>query len=155
MAAVSSLIPGPLSLRGLSDFNAYHQINANLVIFFPSARPGSAGQRRPLLNALIGGWHVSGIFAGQPASPSPSTTASPGLPTGTLKATLNRTGHRRRRPIQERHVNGVESARTFSPTQQRRKRLSVRSGRVNQECANTSSAMACSTSTRLSKDSVG
>ncbi len=53
----------PLALRGLSDFNAYNQLNANLVYQLPLGR----GQRfeggaSPLLNELIGGWHVSGIF---------------------------------------------------------------------------------------------
>ena len=53
----------PLSLRGLSDFNAYHQVNANLVYRPPFGK----GQRfvqnaGPLLNALVGGWHVSGVF---------------------------------------------------------------------------------------------
>jgi len=53
----------PLSLRGLSDFNAYHQINANLVYLLPFGK-GQAVQSNasPLLNAIIGGWHVSGIF---------------------------------------------------------------------------------------------
>ena len=53
----------PLSLRGLSDFNAFHQMNANLVYLLPfgkgqrfAAGSGSA------LQALIGGWHVSGLF---------------------------------------------------------------------------------------------
>ncbi len=53
----------PLALRGLSDFNAFHQINSNLVYRLPFGRGqvlgGGAG---PLLNALIGGWHVSGVF---------------------------------------------------------------------------------------------
>jgi hypothetical protein len=53
----------PLSLRGLSDFNAFHQINANLVYLLPFGKGqrflGSAGT---LLNELVGGWHVSGIF---------------------------------------------------------------------------------------------
>jgi hypothetical protein len=53
----------PLSLRGLSDFNAFHQINANLVYQLPFGKgqrflPG-AGK---LLNEVVGGWHVSGIF---------------------------------------------------------------------------------------------
>jgi hypothetical protein len=53
----------PLSLRGLSDFNAFHQINANLVYQLPLGK----GQRflsnaGTLLNELVGGWHVSGIF---------------------------------------------------------------------------------------------
>ena len=53
----------PLSLRGLSDFNAFNQINANLVYRLPFGK----GQRlaataSPLLNAVIGGWHVSGVF---------------------------------------------------------------------------------------------
>ncbi|MGC2473822.1 MAG: TonB-dependent receptor [Candidatus Sulfotelmatobacter sp.] len=53
----------PLSLRGLSDFNAFHQINANLVYLLPFGKGlrvlSSAGTA---LNALVGGWHVSGIF---------------------------------------------------------------------------------------------
>jgi hypothetical protein len=53
----------PLSLRGLSDFNAFHQINANLVYQLPFGRGqrfgGNAGR---VLNQLINGWHVSGIF---------------------------------------------------------------------------------------------
>lgn len=53
----------PLSLRGLSDFNAFHQINANLVYQLPFGKGqrfvGSAGT---VLNELVGGWHVSSIF---------------------------------------------------------------------------------------------
>ncbi|MGA2099543.1 MAG: TonB-dependent receptor [Candidatus Sulfotelmatobacter sp.] len=53
----------PLSLRGLSDFNAFNQINANLVYQLPFGKGQRlAGNARPLLNALIGGWHVSGVF---------------------------------------------------------------------------------------------
>jgi hypothetical protein len=53
----------PLSLRGLSDFNAFHQINANLVYQLPFGKGQRfAGNAGPLLNELIGGWHVSGIF---------------------------------------------------------------------------------------------
>ena len=53
----------PLALRGLSDFNAFHQLNANLVYQLPFGK----GQRLvenagPALNAVVGGWHVSGIF---------------------------------------------------------------------------------------------
>jgi hypothetical protein len=53
----------PLSLRGLSDFNAFHQINANLVYQLPFGKGQRfAGNAGPLLNELVGGWHVSGIF---------------------------------------------------------------------------------------------
>lgn len=52
----------PLSLRGLSDFNATHQVNANLVYHLPFGKGqmllGSAGT---VLNALLGGWNVSSI----------------------------------------------------------------------------------------------
>jgi hypothetical protein len=53
----------PLSLRGLSDFNAFHQFNANLVYHLPFGR-GQAlvAGANPVVNAIIGGWHVSGIF---------------------------------------------------------------------------------------------
>ena len=53
----------PLALRGLSDFNAFHQINANLVYQLPFGKGQQfAGGASPLLNELVGGWHVSGIF---------------------------------------------------------------------------------------------
>ncbi len=52
----------PLSLRGLSDFNAFHQVNANLVYSFLSEKGSVGGGAGTLLNELIGGWHVSGIF---------------------------------------------------------------------------------------------
>jgi hypothetical protein len=53
----------PLALRGLSDFNAFHQVNANLVYVLPFGKgqmlASNAGSG---LNELIGGWHVSGVF---------------------------------------------------------------------------------------------
>ncbi|HXZ42735.1 MAG TPA: TonB-dependent receptor [Terriglobales bacterium] len=53
----------PLSLRGLSDFNAFHQMNANLVYHLPFGKGQKlAGDAGSLLEALIGGWNVSGIF---------------------------------------------------------------------------------------------
>ena len=53
----------PLSLRGLSDFNAFHQINANLVYVLPIGKNQRLlGNASPVLDALLGGWHVSGIF---------------------------------------------------------------------------------------------
>jgi Carboxypeptidase regulatory-like domain/TonB-dependent Receptor Plug Domain len=53
----------PLSLRGLSDFNAFHQINANLVYHLPFGKgQRMVGNAGPLLEALVGGWHVSGVF---------------------------------------------------------------------------------------------
>ena len=53
----------PLSLRGLSDFNAFHQLNANLVYSLPFGRHQRFMEHAsPVLDALVGGWHVSGIF---------------------------------------------------------------------------------------------
>ncbi len=53
----------PLALRGLSDFNAFHQVNANGVYLLPFGKGQRvAGNAGPLLDALIGGWHLSGIF---------------------------------------------------------------------------------------------
>lgn len=53
----------PLSLRGLSDFNAFHQLNANLVYQLPFGKGQRlASNAGSLLNNLIGGWHVSGVF---------------------------------------------------------------------------------------------
>jgi hypothetical protein len=53
----------PLALRGLSDFNAFHQLNANLVYQLPFGKgQRMLGNASPLVNAAVGGWHVSGIF---------------------------------------------------------------------------------------------
>jgi hypothetical protein len=52
----------PLALRGLSDFNAFHQVNANLVYRLPFGKGQmlmpNAGR---VLDELIGGWNVSSI----------------------------------------------------------------------------------------------
>jgi len=53
----------PLSLRGLSDFNAFHQMNANLVYALPFGRHQRLLEHAsPWLDALVGGWHLSGVF---------------------------------------------------------------------------------------------
>jgi hypothetical protein len=53
----------PLALRGLSDFNAFHQLNANLVYLLPFGKGQMlASNAGSALNELIGGWHVSGVF---------------------------------------------------------------------------------------------
>ena len=53
----------PLQLRGLSDFNAKHNINANWVYRLPFGKgqrwSGGAGT---MLNELVGGWRISGLF---------------------------------------------------------------------------------------------
>jgi hypothetical protein len=53
----------PYQLRGVSDFDATHQFNANWVVDLPFGRgrtfaPGANG----FVNAVIGGWQVSGLF---------------------------------------------------------------------------------------------
>jgi hypothetical protein len=53
----------PEALRGLSDFNNRHQINGNLVYRLPFGRNQllASGAGR-ILDEVIGGWNVSGIF---------------------------------------------------------------------------------------------
>jgi hypothetical protein len=53
----------PNALRGLSDFNNRHQLNANMVYRLPFGRNQMlASNVGPLVNELIGGWNVSGVF---------------------------------------------------------------------------------------------
>jgi hypothetical protein len=53
----------PLTLRGLSDFNAAQQANANWVYHLPFGRGQKlVGSANPVLDAFIGGWHLSGVF---------------------------------------------------------------------------------------------
>jgi hypothetical protein len=53
----------PLTLRGLSSFNAFDQINANWVYRLPFGRGQMlGGHAGSWLNELIGGWQFSGLF---------------------------------------------------------------------------------------------
>jgi hypothetical protein len=53
----------PLALRGLSDFNAFDQINANWVYRLPFGKGQGLGSgAKPWLNEIIGGWQFSGLF---------------------------------------------------------------------------------------------
>jgi len=53
----------PLQLRGPSDFNAKHNINANWVYRLPFGKGQRwAGNASNMLNELVGGWRVSGLF---------------------------------------------------------------------------------------------
>lgn len=53
----------PKQLRAVSDFDNRHQINANWVYDLPLGK-GKAfgGGMGPVLNALIGGWQISGLW---------------------------------------------------------------------------------------------
>ena len=53
----------PLALRGLSDFNAFDQINANWVYRLPFGKGQMLDSgAKPWLNEIIGGWQFSGLF---------------------------------------------------------------------------------------------
>jgi hypothetical protein len=53
----------PYALRGLSDYNNKHQLNGNLVYRLPFGKNQLlASNAGSLLNEIIGGWNVSGIF---------------------------------------------------------------------------------------------
>ncbi|MGH9489848.1 MAG: TonB-dependent receptor domain-containing protein, partial [Terriglobales bacterium] len=53
----------PLGLRGLSDFNAFDQLNSNWVWTLPFGRGQWIGSgSHGWLNELIGGWNLSGLF---------------------------------------------------------------------------------------------
>lgn len=53
----------PLSLRGLSSFNAFNQINANWVYRLPFGKGQMlGGNASSWLDELIGGWQFSGLF---------------------------------------------------------------------------------------------
>ncbi len=50
-------------LRGVSDFDATHQINANWILELPFGKGKSlGGNAHGALEALIGGWQLSGLF---------------------------------------------------------------------------------------------
>jgi len=52
-------------LRGVSDFDAAHQINANCVAELPFGRRKSlAGNACGVAQAIIGGWELSGLARG-------------------------------------------------------------------------------------------
>ncbi len=78
----------PLALRGLSDFNAFHQLNANLVYRLPFGK----GQRLwwEAQARCSTRWLADGMSPASSAGPavirSPWITVSPGPPTGTSRA---------------------------------------------------------------------
>ncbi|HWO30583.1 MAG TPA: carboxypeptidase regulatory-like domain-containing protein [Candidatus Acidoferrum sp.] len=127
----------PLSLRGLSDFNAYHQINANLVYRLPFGKGQTLGSGAgPLLNAAIGGWHVSGIFRWTSGFPITIETVLPGPPTGTSRAMPNRTGRLPWHPTPRMPSSMAwVSVRTSSKIRRRPRPLTGQSGQANQASA--------------------
>jgi hypothetical protein len=53
----------PYQLRGVSDFDATHQFNANWVVDLPFGRGRTfAPDANGFANAVIGGWQLSGLF---------------------------------------------------------------------------------------------
>ncbi len=53
----------PDQLRGVSDFDATHQINANWIYDLPLGRGRQWGsQMNRWLNAVVGGWQLNGLF---------------------------------------------------------------------------------------------
>ena len=53
----------PSQLRGLSDFNPIHQINANWVFDLPVGRGRAfASHTNRWIDAVIGGWQLNGLF---------------------------------------------------------------------------------------------
>ena len=53
----------PYQLRGVSDFDATHQFNSNWVVDLPFGRGRTfAPDANGFVNALIGGWQLSGLF---------------------------------------------------------------------------------------------
>jgi hypothetical protein len=53
----------PYQLRGVSDFDATHQFNANWIVDLPFGRGRRfAPEANGFVNAIIGGWQLSGLF---------------------------------------------------------------------------------------------
>jgi hypothetical protein len=53
----------PTQLRGVSDFDATHQINANWIYDLPFGRGRQLGSHmNRWLNAVVGGWQLNGLF---------------------------------------------------------------------------------------------
>src|SRR5579872_5967805 len=72
----------PNQLRSVSDFDNTHQFNANWVYQLPFGRGQRfAGDTNRLVDAVIGGWAVSGLWRWTSGYPSPSAAVSDGPPT--------------------------------------------------------------------------
>lgn len=53
----------PTQLRGASDYDTPHQINANWIFETPVGKGRRFGaQMNPVLNAIVGGWQLNGLF---------------------------------------------------------------------------------------------
>ncbi len=129
----------PLSLRGLSDFNAFHQMNANLVYHLPFGKGQRlVGDANPALNALIGGWHVSGVFRWTSGFPITIDNGFTWATNWNIEGDAEPNGPA---PVASNPknviVDGVGSGRTSSKIRRRQKRLSARSGRASRASATT------------------
>jgi hypothetical protein len=71
----------PEQLKGVSDFDTTHQINANWIVALPFGKGMPlAGRANPILDAIIGGWQVSGLTRWTSGFPV-SVTPGPSWPT--------------------------------------------------------------------------
>jgi hypothetical protein len=53
----------PAQLRGVSDFDATHQVNSNWIWELPFGKGRRFGsQANPVINGFIGGWQLAGLF---------------------------------------------------------------------------------------------
>jgi len=68
----------PSQLKGVSDFDTTHQINTNYVVQLPVGRGARfASNANAFVNALIGGWQISGLArwtSGFPISVTPGSS---------------------------------------------------------------------------------
>ena len=79
----------PYQFRAPSDFDATHQFTADFVADLPFGRNRHfASNVSRGLDAVIGGWQLSGLVRVTSASRSPSSTAHSGRRTGIWEATL-------------------------------------------------------------------
>src|SRR5438034_1338286 len=67
----------PKQLRAVSDYDATHQFNANWIIELPFGKGRSLGRNAGgALDAIIGGWQISGLYRWTSAFPFNVTNAT-------------------------------------------------------------------------------
>ena len=75
-------------MRGVSRYDTTHSVNASFVYQLPVGRGKRFGTgMNRVLDAIVGGWEITGLYRRPPACRSRRPTASAGPPTGTWAAT--------------------------------------------------------------------
>lgn len=105
----------PLALRGLSDFNAFDQVNANWVYRLPFGKGQMfGGSVNRWVNGIIGGWQFSGLFRWTTGFPI-AITNDEGWPTNWNMQGFAMPAVNGQLPVQSNPNNAIVNGQSIGP----------------------------------------